>query len=154
MVPFLLFLPIIFTQHHFTKLSFQQIVHSVLHLNCNLVLLIIDFQYEYAIPFRSNPRELPSNIDHETIYSQRLTPIEFRDSTRRFNSKKKKRKKKNVTRAKKTRGCNDYPHQECIPVYVYIQNAPYDGIRCPFVSIRCWTKRNDGGFTLLRATQR
>lgn len=110
--------------YYFYLASFHKIIvptncsQRSLHLNCNLVLLIIDFQYEYAIPFRSNPRELPSNIDHETIYSQRLTPIEFRDSTRRFNSKKKKRKKKNVTRAKKTRGCNDYPHQE-LHVYRY-----------------------------------
>lgn len=41
------------------------------------VLLIIDFQYEYVTPIRWNPRESPSNTDHETIYSQRLTPIEF-----------------------------------------------------------------------------
>lgn len=83
------------------------------------MLLIIDFQYEYAIPFQSNPRELPSNIDHETIYSQRLTPIEFEIPRGvLIQRKKKKEKKKNVTRAKKTRGCNDYPHQE-LHVYRY-----------------------------------
>lgn len=121
------------------------------------MLLIIDFQYEYAIPFRSNPRELPSNIDHETIYSQRLTPIEFEIPRGVLIQRKKKQKKKKTLLARRKRvGVTITPTKNYMytGIRIYIQNAPYDGIRCPFVSIRCWTKRNDGGFTLLRATQR
>lgn len=82
----------------------------------------------------------------------------IRDSTRRFNSKKKKSKKKKKTllARRKRVGVTITPTKNYTytGIRIYIQNAPYDGIRCPFVSIRCWTKRNDGGFTLLRATQR
>lgn len=83
----------------------------------------------------------------------------IRDSTRRFNSKKKKskkKKKKTLLARRKRVGVTITPTKNYMytGIRIYIQNAPYDGIRCPFVSIRCWTKRNDGGFTLLRATQR
>lgn len=83
------------------------------------MLLIIDFQYEYAIPFRSNPRELPSNIDHETIYSQRLTPIEFEIPRGVLIQRKKKEKKKTLLARRKRVGVTITP----------TKNYTYTGIR-------------------------
>lgn len=60
------------------------------------------------------------------------------DSMRRFNSKKKKKKKKNVTRAKKTRGCNDYPHQE-LHVYRYTYIHTKRTVRWNPLSVRIYT---------------
>lgn len=100
-------------------------------------MLIIDFQYEYAIPIRSNPRELPSIIDHETIYSQRLTPIEF-EIPRGVLIQRRKKKKKNVTRAKKTRGCNDYPLQ-ALHVYRYAYIHTKRTVRWNPLSVRIYT---------------
>lgn len=99
-------------------------------------MLIIDFQYEYAIPIRSNPRELPSIIDHETIYSQRLTPIEF--EIPRGVLIQRRKKKKNVTRAKKTRGCNDYPLQ-ALHVYRYTYIHTKRTVRWNPLSVRIYT---------------
>lgn len=118
-------------------------------------MLIIDFQYEYAIPIRSNPRELPSIIDHETIYSQRLTPIEF-EIPRGVLIKRRKKKKKNVTRAKKTRGCNDYPLQALHVyryTYTYETHRTMESVVCSYL-YDVGRKETNGGFTLLRATQR
>lgn len=69
----------------------------------------------------------------------------IRDSTRRFNSKKKKKKKKTLLARRKRVGVTITPSKHCMytGIRIYIQNAPYDGIRCLFVSIRCWTKRNE-----------
>lgn len=147
---YLLFLPSIISQNYRSNKLFT--AFTTLKLQSRVVDNRFSIRIRNSVPIESARiafKHRPWNNLFPTSHAHWI-----RDSTRRFNSKKKKKKKKNVTRAKKTRGCNDYPHQECIPVYVYIQNAPYDGIRCPFVSIRCWTKRNDGGFTLLRATQR
>lgn len=118
-------------------------------------MLIIDFQYEYAIPIRSNPRELPSIIDHETIYSQRLTPIEF-EIPRGVLIQRRKKKKKNVTRAKKTRGCNDYPLQALHVyryTYTYKTHRTMESVVCSYL-YDVGRKETNDGFTLLRATQR
>ena len=83
----------------------------------------------------------------------------IRDSTRRFNSKKKKKKKKkkkNVTRAKKTRGCNDYPLQALHVyryTYTYKTHRTMESVVCSYL-YDVGRKETNGGFTLLRATQR
>lgn len=99
-------------------------------------MLIIDFQYEYAIPIRSNPRELPSIIDHETIYSQRLTPIEF-EIPRGVLIQRRKKKKKNVTRAKKRVGVTITPSKHCM--YTGIRIHTKRTVRWNPLSVRIYT---------------
>lgn len=65
-------------------------------------------------------------------------PLNFEIPRGVLIQRKKKRKKKNVTRAKKTRGCNDYPHQE-LHVYRYTYIHTKRTVRWNPLSVRIYT---------------
>lgn len=75
----------------------------------------------FSIRIRSNPRELPSNTDHETIYSQRLTPIEFEIPRGVLIQRKKKSKKKTLLARRKRVGVTITPS----PMHVYRYTYTY-----------------------------
>lgn len=134
MVPFLLFLPSIISQNYRSNKLFT--AFTTLKLQSRVVDNRFSIRIRNSVPIESARiafKHRPWNNLFPTSHAHWI-----RDSTRRFNSKKKKKKKKNVTRAKKTRGCNDYPHQE-LHVYRYTYIHTKRTVRWNPLSVRIYT---------------